>query len=187
MEGLMSNLLPDEDALGQRRDPRGVIKNMAEGDVGFFSNVLFWSLYQHGTVAHRGTIPLHAIRRVAYIPYSSRLWLGVTTWMDTTVRSAIRAQQGAILRWVFDGSDNPFPVPAEELVFNPNIATQLAGIPAGDQEKADGLQSKGVSADTLWRMHLMANPEFLNREAIEVVQVSTDTTDADVWPAAAAA
>jgi hypothetical protein len=41
-------------------------------------------------------------------------------------------------------------------------------------------------ADTLWRMHLIANPEFLDRRRIEIVPVSADARDADAWFGAAA-
>jgi len=171
MEGLMHNLLPDEDALGPWRDPQGTIENMAEGETEFFTNVLFRSLYMNGTVAHRGIVPPGAIRRVAYVPLNSKLWLAVTTWKDTTVRALIRGQQASILHWVFDGGDKPFPVPFEELVFNAGWIEGLERVPVGSEEQAQALLARGVRADTLWRMHLMADGTLLNRQGIEVISV----------------
>jgi hypothetical protein len=171
LEPVMANLLPDEDAVCPTQDPRGQIENMAQGDVGFFTNVLLGSLYFHGSVAHRGAVPLSAIRRVAYIPLIWAGWLAVQTWRDTRVLGAMRVQQQKILAWVFDGGDGPFPIPAEELVFNSDLATGLASIAAWSEEQADALLAAGVKADTLWRLRVMEHPEMFTREGIEVVAV----------------
>lgn len=48
----------------------------------------------------------------------------------------------------------------------------------GSKKQADALMAAGVSAETLWRAHLMAHPELLNREGIEVVPVSPSTATA---------
>jgi hypothetical protein len=171
LEPLKPNLLPDEDAVGASGpglDPRGVIEKMAEGS-GYVSNVLYRSLYQYGTVAHRGTVPVSAIARVAYIPYASVLELVMTRRKTKLNWGAVRAQQRTILDWVFDGGETLFPVPAEELVFRPGLCEKLAIVPAGGQAKAEALMAAGVRADTLWRAHLMVHPELLNRDGIEIV------------------
>lgn len=178
LKPLLDGLLPDEDALGPWCDPRGVIENMAEG-AGFFLNVICRSLYLNGTVAHRGPIPPSAIRRVAYIPHSSLLWLAATMWDDAAGRSAIQRQQQAILGWVFDGGDDPFPVPPEELVLNSEMAEAYIGGLAGGKGLLQTYIGAGVRLETLWRTMLMARPESLNRKGIEVVPVRRDGGDAD--------
>jgi hypothetical protein len=173
LEPLMPNLLPDEDAVGASGpglDPRGVIEKMAEGS-GFTVNVLLRSLHEHGTVAHRGTVPVNAIRRVAHIPYTSLLGLVMTRWKTKLNWGAIRIQQQTILAWVFDGGDQPFPVPAEELVMDSGLCEQMAG---RNTQQAESLMAAGVRADTLWRARLMVEPGMLNRDGIEVVEVAVN-------------
>jgi hypothetical protein len=164
---LTSDLLPDEDALGPWQDPRGLLETAAEGE-GFGWNVLFRSLFQHGSVAHRGTIPLLAIRRVALLPNT---WVNLTMaqWEDKHEQAAIRAQQKLILAWVFDGGNSPFPIAAEELVFNSQLSAARAEVQVNSEFQAQLLTAAGITADTLWRMYFLTHPQELNRKGIEVL------------------
>jgi hypothetical protein len=163
-----NNLLPDEDAVDASGNP-GVIDKMVEDEQAFATNILWRSLLQHGTVAHRGAIPVSAISRVAYIARSSYLTVVMTRWGLL----AIRKQQKTILDWIFDGGDTPFPIPAEEIIFNDQLSLGTVESPAGSQEMAHSLMARGVTADAIWRMRFVNNPASLNRDGIEVCQVTS--------------
>jgi hypothetical protein len=163
-----NNLLPDEDAVNASGNP-ALIDKMVGDEQSFVTNVLWHSLIQHGTVAHRGTIPVSAIRRIAYVPRSSYLTVVMTRWGALTIRT----QQKTILDWTFNGGKAPFPILAEEIIFNDQLSLGTVERPAGSQEMADSLMAKGVSADTIWRMRFVNNPALLNRDGIEVLQVAS--------------
>jgi hypothetical protein len=98
----------------------------------------------------------------------------MTRWKTELNWGAIRSQQQAILAWVFDGGEQPFPVPAEELIMDSGLCEKLAEIVAGSKEKTESLMAAGVRADTLWRARLILQPGLLNRDGIEVVEVTAN-------------
>ncbi len=170
---MLQNFRPDEDALGPWRDPRGVIDVREESSI--LVDVLYRSLHQHGTVAHSGVVPASSIRRVAYIPTNFPLCLAMTRWKTTEDRALIRAQQKLILRWLFDGGDEPFPIAAERFVFCDLFAEMYAALAVGSEAEAQELKAAGVRPETLWRLRLMENHDLLNRRGIEVVSVASPT------------
>lgn len=172
-DALLSNLVPDEDAVCNGENPQTIdIEKLVVDEKAFFINVIMRSLFAYGTVAHRGTIPASAVRRVAYIPRGSLLSMVMTRWKTKLNWGAIRAQQQAILQWVFDGGDQPFPVPPEEVIFERSMCEELADIATGGVNPASVIAA-GVHACTLWRAYLMKNPEMFNRKGIRVVSTKS--------------
>ena len=85
----MENFLPDEDCLSDGEwVPPEVVDRLPENDIGVITSVQ--SLYIHGTIAHKGTIP-EAITRVTYV--DTRAAMTMASSVHDDVGAVVKEQQ----------------------------------------------------------------------------------------------
>ena len=176
--GEMEYLLPDEDVVNGMegwgwRDPRGFLDSMDEKER--YRNLAI-SLGVGGTVAHYGPISAACVRRIACLPHHKASMWGIELGYHRDCGFLAKEQQELVVKWLFDGGDDSFPVPLSLMLFQPALAK--ACVKNWGSIHPDAVQEAldlGITEDTMARVYMMfseKSKELWSRHDVEVMEVN---------------